>query len=243
MNEAGIERGKGIALWRQIREDLKQDILSGEIQPGEMLPTEQALAKHFQVNRHTVRRAIASLSEDGLVTARQGHGTYVPEAVIDYAVKKRTRFSEAVSAQSRVPTAILASADIFPSTPKIAKALGIRRSVKVVRIRTVGQADGRPLSLADHHFVYSRFPGMEEAFRETGSISAALKTFGVTDYARQSTRVTARLVGREEAELLQQPQTRPVLMTESINITPDGAPLEYGRTLFAGDRVQMVFET
>ena len=148
-HSTNIERGHGISLWRQIREALKTEILSGDIRPGDMLPTEQTLAARFDVNRHTVRRAIASLTEDGLVAARQGHGTYVPEAILDYAVKKRTRFSEAVSAQSRVPNADVISMDVSASTAKIAKALGIRRGVKVVRIRTVGTADGRPLSLAD----------------------------------------------------------------------------------------------
>lgn len=243
MNQPIFERGSGLALWRQIRDALKSEILSGAIQPGEMLPTEQTLAKRFDVNRHTVRHAIAALAESGLVATRQGHGTFVPETILDYAVKKRTRFSEAISAQSRVPKANLVLTDTFASTAKIAKALNIRTGTKVVRIRTLGEADGRPLSLADHHFVASRFVGLEDAFKETGSISAALKTFGITDFARQTTRVTAQVPSKEEADLLQQPTTRPVLKAESINITPDGTALEYGCTLFAGDRVQMVFET
>jgi len=237
------KRGCGISLWRQIREELKADILMGTFAPGEMLPTEQTFAARFSVNRHTVRRAIASLTDDGLVAARQGHGTYVPETVLDYAVSKRTRFSEAVSAQSRVPKALMIASDIFPSTARIAKALGIRRGVKVVRIRTLGEADERPLSLADHHFVASRFPGLATIYVETGSISAALATYGITDFSRKSTDVTARIPAREEAELLAQPTSRPVLVAQSINVTSDGMPLEYGRTLFAGDRVQMVFET
>jgi len=238
-----IERGRGVALWRQIRETLKADIIAGDIRPGDMLPTEQTLAAKFNVNRHTVRRAIASLTEDGLVAARQGHGTYVPEAVLDYAVKKRTRFSEAVSAQSRVPNATVITMDVFASTAKIAKALGIRRGVKVVRIRTVREADGRPLSLADHHFVANRFPGLDKAVGEIGSISAALEMYGINDYMRKTTQVTARLPNREDADLLAQPANRPVLMAESVNVTPDGTPLEYGRTQFCGDRVQMMFET
>lgn len=238
-----IERGKGVALWRQIREDLKADILSGAFKPGEMLPTEQSLAARFAVNRHTVRRAIASLSEDGLVAARQGHGTYVPEAVLDYAVQKRTRFSELVNAQSRVPKSELLSAEIIASTAVVAKNLNIRRGVKVIRLRALGMVDDRPLSLGYHHFVAHRFPKFDTVFAETGSITAALKTFGVTDYARKTTRVTARMPSREDADLLQQPMSRPVLMAESINVAPDGTPVEFGTTLFAGDRMQMVFET
>lgn len=238
-----MERSCGIALWRQIQETLKADILSGVIKPGGMLPTEHALAERFAVNRHTVRRAIAALAEVGLVETRQGSGTYVPEAVMDYAVKKRTRFSETVSAQSRVPTVRVIASSTLAASDSTAKALGLRRGTRVICIRTIGQADDTPLSLADHYFAAGRFANLAEVVERTGSISLALKEFGIDDFSRISTRVTARLPVRGDAELLQQPPQRPVLLCESINATPDGKPLEYGRTQFAGDRLQLVFET
>lgn len=238
-----MERGSGIALWRQIQETLKKEILNGGIKPGGILPTEHALAERFAVNRHTVRRAIAGLAELNLVETRQGSGTYVPESVMDYAVKKRTRFSETVSAQSRVPSVRLIASSSVAATDTAAKALGLRRGARLICIRTLGQADASPLSLADHYFPAGRFPNLAEVVDRTGSISSALKEFGITDFTRTTTRVTARLPARDEALLLQQPVQRPVLLSESINATPDGKPLEYGRTLFAGDRVQMVFET
>ena len=238
-----MERGGGIALWRQIHEQLRNDILNGVLKPGGMLPTEHALAEQFSVNRHTVRRAISALAEQGLVETRQGSGTYVPEAVMDYAVKKRTRFSETVSAQSRVPTVRVIASSTLIATDSAAKALGLRRGARVVCIRTLGQADGKALSLADHYFAAGRFTQLAEVVERTGSISLALKEFGIEDYSRISTRVTARLPVRGDAELLQQPPQRPVLLCESINATPDGKPLEYGRTQFAGDRLQLVFET
>lgn len=237
-----MERGSGIALWRQISEELKKEVLSGTIKPGGMLPTEQALALRFNVNRHTVRRALAALAERGLVETRQGSGTFVPEAVVDYAVTKRTRFSEAVSAQSRVPKVSVIHSSSRAANAAEASALGLKRGARLVCIRTLGEADGKPLSLADHHFAAGRFPNLAAIVERLGSISAALKEFGIEDFSRQTTRVTARIPDREDAQLLQQPMQRPVLLAESINITPDGKPLEYGRTLFAGDRVQMIFE-
>lgn len=237
-----MERGGGIALWRQIHEQLRKDILGGAIKPGGMLPPEHALAERFAVNRHTVRRAIAHLAEQGLVETRQGSGTYVPEAVMDYAVKKRTRFSEAVSAQSRVPTLRVIASSTKAATDSAAKALGLRRGARLICIRTLGEADGTALSLADHYFAAGRFPNLAQTVERTGSISLALKEFGIEDFSRTSTRVTARLPVRADAELLQQPPQRPVLLCESVNATPDGKPLEYGRTQFAGDRLQLVFE-
>jgi len=237
-----MERRSGISVWKQIFDTLKSEILSGLIAPGCMLPTEQKIASRFEVNRHTVRRAISALADIGLVVTRQGSGSFVPETVVDYAIKKRTRFSEAVSAQSRVPKVTVIRSRILPATAAAAKALGLRKGTKVLCIRTLGEADGKPLSLADHHFASGRFPGLADVVQRTGSLSEALIELGVKDFTRQTTRVTARIPDKEEAMLLQQLVQRPVLLAESLNVTLDGKPLEYGRTLFAGDRVQMVFE-
>ncbi len=96
-----LARGKGMALWRQIAERLESDIVAGRHRPGERLPTEHRMAETFAVNRHTVRRAVASLEEAGLVRIEQGRGTFVQESVVDYRVKQRTRFSENLLNASR----------------------------------------------------------------------------------------------------------------------------------------------
>jgi DNA-binding transcriptional MocR family regulator len=63
------EAPSGITLWRRIADELAQDIAGGDYASGERLPGENDMARHFGVNRHTVRRALAELSERGLVSA------------------------------------------------------------------------------------------------------------------------------------------------------------------------------
>jgi DNA-binding GntR family transcriptional regulator len=60
-----------------LRDALAADIAAGRHAPGERLPSEAQLAQRFGVNRHTVRRALAALAEDGLVQARRGAGVFV----------------------------------------------------------------------------------------------------------------------------------------------------------------------
>ena len=64
-------------IWRQIHDTLMDEIEAGTYPAGARLPTEAALARRFQVNRHTVRRAIAVLREAGLVHPRRGAGVFV----------------------------------------------------------------------------------------------------------------------------------------------------------------------
>ncbi|WP_293761837.1 GntR family transcriptional regulator, partial [uncultured Aquitalea sp.] len=81
-----IERGSGVAVWRQIENTLAEEIAGGRLQAGERLPTELQLAERFGVNRHTIRRAVSTLVERGLLRVEQGRGTFVQDNAIDYAI-------------------------------------------------------------------------------------------------------------------------------------------------------------
>jgi len=242
MDPLRVKRGVGVSLWRQIKEQIADDIAAGIIAPGSRLPTEHELANRFTVNRHTVRRAMKALETDGLIRIEQGRGTFVHEHVIDYPVRRRTRFSENIMAQRRQPGGWVLLSERVAATADVAEALGLAAGASVFMIRTIGEADGRPISVADHFFCALRFPEILEAFEESRSISKAMAQSGVTDFFRKVTRVTARMPDAEEAQLLSQPANRPLLVSESVNVDTQGSPIEYGLTRFAGDRVQLLFE-
>jgi len=237
-----VIRGSGIALWRQIQERIETEIASGVLKPGARCPTEHSLAAQFGVNRHTVRRAIASLEEKGLLRVEQGRGTFVREQVVDYPVRKRTRFRDTVAEQRRVPGGRLVHSATMPADPVVAEALGLARAARIVLVRNLGEVDGQAVGLVDHYFSAARFPNIAEAYARYQSISKALAEAGIDDYTRKVTRVVARMPDRYEARHLQHPLNRPLLISESINIDADGRPIEYGVARFAGDRVQLVFE-
>lgn len=63
----------------QIAEDLREMILTGQIQAGEKLPSENVLSDRYQVSRHTVRKAIGILENAGYIYAQHGRGTFCSE--------------------------------------------------------------------------------------------------------------------------------------------------------------------
>lgn len=238
-----LDRGSGVALWRQIEHALAQEIADGVFAPGSRLPTEPQLSSRFGVNRHTLRQALLALADRGLIRIEQGRGTFVREDVIDYAVGPRTRFSEIVGRQDRTPGGELISIVEVPADATVAKALGIRKGAPCIRIESKGNADGQILTVGSHFISTERLPGIGDAYRETGSMTKALRKCGISDYSRKTTRVTARMPSADDAAHLKQPANRPVLVAEWLNVDSDGEPVEYGITRFASDRVQIVFET
>jgi GntR family phosphonate transport system transcriptional regulator len=109
-------------------------------------------------------------------------------------------------------------------------------------LERLGLADDRPVSLARHYFSALRLRGLLDALRANARITEALQAVGVSDYMRQVTRVSARLPTATEADLLQMPRNRPVLVTENVNVDRTGVIIEYGVGCYPTPRVQIVFE-
>ena len=237
-----LQRAQGVALWRQIAHSIEQDVTDGVLPPGTRLPTEAQMSARFGVNRHTVRRALEELSRAGVVQVEQGRGSFVAEDVLEYAVSARTRFSEWIRAHNKEPGGRVLDLRELPAEAAVAAALGLDAGSPVVRLQRLGLADGRPVSLASHHFPSARLPGLQQALRESPTVTAALARVGIDDYRRQQTRVTARLPQGNEAELLRMPRNRPVLVTENINVDAAGVVVEFGITRYPTPRVQIVFE-
>lgn len=242
-NSGTLERGRGLSLWRQIAGEITGDIQSGVLSAGDRLPPERVIAEKYQVNRHTIRRSMAALAEEGLIRIEHGRGTFVQDVVLDYRVGARTRFSEIVSRQNRTPHGRILRSETVRVSAAIARMLGDARRTRCLFLETLSEADGRPISIGTHYFPLPRFEALAALYEETGSITKALAQLGVKDYTRTKTRVMARLPEGDEAELLKQPRNRPVLVTEALNVDGDSKPIEYGIARFASDRVQIVVET
>ncbi len=231
-----------MAVWRQIENTLAEEIAGGRLQAGERLPTELQLAERFGVNRHTIRRAVSTLVERGLLRVEQGRGTFVQDNAIDYAISKRTRFSQNMARQNLSSDVDILSVDLLPVSAELAGLLALQPGEEVHRIRTLSRVELRVVDYATMFFPAARFPGLPEVYYRHRSVTRTLQHFGVQDYTRRFTRVTARLPDAEVVDYLGIPKNRPVLHVKSLNVDPAGVPVQYGVTHFNGDLVQLVME-
>lgn len=237
-----ITRNSGVAVWRQIADQIRGDITAGKMVSGARMPPEVELATRFSVNRHTIRSAIAALTKEGVLRAEQGRGTFVANArKLTYRIGERTRFSQILATQVRETKGILLGSGLEEPAPEIAMALGMQ-SGQVVRIDTIHTADGNPVSCATAWFDAGRVPNIAEDYRVSGSITAALKAAGIEDYLRKSTIIAARHADAEDLRHLRLSPGAIVLVATAINIDMDGHPIEYAKTRFAADRMEIAID-
>ena len=233
----------GVTLWRRIADDLEQAIALGTYAAGERLPGEVEIAIRFGVNRHTVRRALAELSERGLVRAERGSGTYVAGSRLAYPIGARTRFSEIVGSAGRDPGGRLIGHGSESATPDIARRLGVKVGEAVVRLDILRSADRVPICWTTNWLPAARAADAARVFRASRSITATLAHFGIKDYRRQSTRITAAAADALDAERLHLSPGRAILVVDSINVTLAGTPILTSSARFAADRVELVVES
>lgn len=79
-----------LPIYLQIVEQIEGLLLSGELRPGDQLPTVRQLANDLDVNFNTVARAYRLLDESGLISTQQGRGTYILD-LPGKAVQQRLR--------------------------------------------------------------------------------------------------------------------------------------------------------
>ncbi|RKT32930.1 GntR family phosphonate transport system transcriptional regulator [Roseovarius halotolerans] len=226
-------------IWKSIHSALSADIAEKRYGPGDKLPTEAALSRRFGVNRHTVRRALAQLADEGIVHARRGAGVFVTHSPTDYPIGRRVRFHQNLRAAGRMPTKEILSLETRAADAGEAEALDLPPGTPVHACEGLSLADGQPVALFRSVFPAAQLPGLPEALRRLRSVTAALQDQGVPDYTRAWTRLTAKRANPTQALHLRISEGAPILRTVSLNVGPDGAPLEYGRTWFAGDRITL----
>ncbi|MBQ0748930.1 MAG: phosphonate metabolism transcriptional regulator PhnF [Roseovarius sp.] len=234
-----MSREKPDALWRAIHDSLSGDIAAGRYGPGDKLPTEAALAGRFGVNRHTVRRALGALAEAGMIFSRRGAGVFVAHRPTEYPIGRRVRFHRNLQAAGRLPTKEILALETRSADAAEAEALGLPPGGAVHVCDGLSLADGVPVALFRSTFPAARFPGLPEALGRLRSVTAALAEQGVADFTRASTRLNAKLASPMQAGHLALSPGAPILRTIAVNVDPEGRPIEYGRTWFAGDRITL----
>lgn len=232
----------GRSFWSRIAHELAEAIRRGIYAPGERLPSEHSLAEQYGVNRHTIRRSLASLGQLGLVRSTQGSGTYVEDFAVDLMLGRRTRHRQSL-AQAGLPGGLqVLAASAVRASADVAQALEIRPGLSVLHVQVLGEGGGQTLHFSDRYFPLPRFAGLDALVQSGGSITSAFAECGVSDYTRRQSRISARMPSPEVAAHLRQPGTRPSLYVTSVNVDQTGLPIEFARTWFAGDRVTLTVD-
>jgi GntR family transcriptional regulator len=239
-----LVRGPGVTVHGQIEDWLADAIASGQLKPGDQLPTEHDLAAWLGVSRMTLRHALAELAQRGLVTKTVGRngGTFVAEPKLVQDLTVLAGFSEQLRRHGLIAGARVLAATEIPASPAASAALEIEPGEPVYEVRRLRLAGGQPILIEHSLFPARHCPGLLDS-RLDGSLYELLEQ----NYGHRPHRAKESLepvtAGVREAEALGIAEGAPLMLVERTAYTREGTPLEFARDLFRGDRTRLVIWT
>lgn len=234
------DRRGATTLWRIVAEAVEKDIKSGRLKPGDRLPTEPEMASSYEVHRNTIRRAMVVLREKELVRVEQGRGTFVKERKVSHHLGAKTRLTMALKDVHRVGQRRYLGAHKVRLTKELLQDLELPRNRFARRVDTLTVVDDIVVSVNSNYFPLPRFEGIERYIEELGSFTESWKRYGVTEYKRAESRISAIALTKSDAELLSLQRGSPAIFITNINIDLNGVPIMLSHTRIAPQHMELV---
>ena len=248
-----VDKTSGVPAYRQVANDIRSKIDSGEYRPGDQLPSERELVSAYEVSRPTIRDAVGLLRTEGVVVAEHGRGVFVKARA---AVRRlaRTRLSKAArQADQGAFLGDAAASGFTPSTEvrirfepadaRTAEILGIEPGTEVCVRDRVMSADGVAVQVSVSRLprTVTRGTPIEDTDTGPGGTYARLEDLG-HELAPFVETVRARMPTPDEASTLQLGEATPVLHVTRVARNTDHVALEVNDMILAADRYELAYE-
>ncbi|MER8046624.1 GntR family transcriptional regulator [Streptomyces sp. NPDC094032] len=234
-----VDRASPVPLYFQLAQQLQAAVESGALPPGTLLGNEIDLATRLGLSRPTVRQAIQSLVDKGLLVRRRGVGTQVVHSSVRRPLELSSLYDDLAASGQRPATRVLADR-LEPAGPEAAAALGVAEGTEVRYLERLRSARGEPLALLRNHL-----PGdlldADGARMESAGLYGLLRAAGLTLHSARQT-VGARAATAAEAEPLGERPGAPLLTMERTTTDATGRVVEFGSHLYRASRYSFEFQ-
>ena len=229
--------GNHSPLYHQLQQLLRDAIQQKLLAAGDAIPSERELAAEYDVSRITVRKALGGLVEEGLLTRRQGAGTFVARRV-EKSFSRISSFSEDMLARGLTPSSKWISRSSGAVTPEEAMVLQLSPGAAVFRFRRIRFADDEPMAYEQTTIAGGCLPSVEAV---ENSLYEALVRFGSRP-VRALQRLRAVPFMSEHARMLGVDSGHAGLLIERHGFLRDGRPVEFTQSFYRGDAYDFVAE-
>lgn len=231
-----LDKNGFIPLYYQIQRALLERIHSGELAEGDLLASEEELARSYKVSRMTARQALHGLKSRGYALSQKGRGTFVTKPKLEKNIMHLRGFTEDMKQRGMQPSSHLLEQNVIPAGDELAESLRISSEGQVMKLRRLRLADGIPMALEESYVPLKPFPGLEKISFANQSLYFILReNYGVrVGWADEV--IEALPATREESELLTISKRASVLSISRTIMTTEQTPIEVACSRYRGDR-------
>ncbi|MDQ4123369.1 MAG: GntR family transcriptional regulator [Acidobacteriota bacterium] len=228
-----------IPLYYQLENVLREKIASGAFSPGDRLPTESELIKQYGVSRITVRQALGTLAEEGLIERQQGRGTFVAQRrtrrrKFDGVTHLTGSLDELLEMGTDVQVKVL-EFNLVDADKNEAEIFQVKIGTPIYRLKRLRLFDNKPYSLIVNYLPADIGSKLTQEELSSGAILQMIETkFGVR-LSEAKQQIKAELADPYAAGQLGVRVGAPLLSIERTVCAEGGKPVEFGHTLYRSD--------
>ncbi|MHB1673177.1 MAG: GntR family transcriptional regulator [Acidobacteriaceae bacterium] len=233
---AQFDKRNIIPLYSQIEQSLMEKIKKGILLEGELLPSEQELARSYNVSRMTARQALHGLKQNGYVITIRRKGTFVTTPKIEKTLISLQGFSQEMRRGGMRPSSIVLEHGVIAPSPDIVERLQLQTGEKVFELRRLRLADKVPIAVEISYTPIKYFPGIDLIDFERESLYSVLQNRYGSSIGWSVDVIEAAKATAEEARLLTVPRGSGILSIARQVMSGEGRPIEACLSRYRSDR-------
>jgi GntR family transcriptional regulator len=231
-----LDRHSIVPLYYQIQQRLLDQIRSGELKPGDPVPSEHEIAARLNVSRMTARQALKSLCDLGVAYTEQGKGTFVFGSKLEKNFRQVLSFTEEMSGRRLQPSSKVLCFEVVPAADEIAAVLQVSPGEPLIKLRRVRYADLCPMGIECSYLPQSLCPDLLKTFDASASLYRTLSDRYGIQMTVADEMVEAALSSAEEARMLHIRKGSPVFVFTRTSYVQSGRPVEHVKSTYRADR-------
>ncbi|GGQ74425.1 GntR family transcriptional regulator [Streptomyces flaveolus] len=234
-----LDRSSPVPLYHQLAQQLEAAIERGVLTPGSLLGNEADLSVRLGLSRPTVRQAIRSLVDKGLVVRRRGVGTQVVHSRVRRPLKLSSLYDDLAAAGQDPATRVIRKESV-PAGADVAAALGVAEGAGVTVLERLRLTHGRPVAVLCNYLPGGLLDLDTGRLASTG-LYRMMRAAGITLHSARQT-VGARSATGEEAARLDEREGAALLTMRRTAYDDTGRPVEYGTHLYRASLYSFDFQ-
>jgi GntR family transcriptional regulator len=237
-----FNKQSAVPYYHQIKETIRASIASGELKPGDMLPSEFSLSEQLGISRLVVHRAYRELVTEGLLIRKRAKGTFIAPLIKRSFTVTGPLFSmtENLSADALEPSNTILLQEVIPASDEIRNELKLSEGGQVIHLRNLRFAKQLPFAVEEMYFSFERFPALADLDLNNRSVYFTLEKLYAAHPQEALDLIIADSASSQEARLLGINKGAPVMRVKRVATDRDGLPMEYTKVVFHAERYQFV---
>jgi len=236
-----IDQQLKIPLYFQLKEEIKKQILRGDLKEGDLLPSEREFSEQYNISSTTIRRALNDLVHENFLQRKAGKGTFVKMGKVKRDLRKVLGFTQNMKEMGLIPSTKVLGRKLMTANAYARERLGLKKGERIVRLNRLRLANDVPMMLETRYIRTDLCPDIQEKDLSESLWKVFETVYGCKPF-RHSQNVRIAKISGESSSLLGLPDQAPVFLIKGVTYLEDGQAIECEESFYRSDKYDLAFE-